>query len=321
MSTSGDHRGDERPDVDVAIVGGGPAGLSAALMLGRCLRRVILFDAGRPRNVRARGVHGLIGHEGLAPGTLLAQTREQLRAYETVEVRLGAPEGEVRDAWKRAGGFVVLAGDGSRIDCRKLLLATGMVDELPAIPGIVALWGRSVFPCPYCDAYEFRGQRLGVLGGGEGAATLARLLTTWSDDVTVFTGLPPWLQQQQQDWLGRKGVRFLAERVTGLQAEGDRLRRVLRADAPPVPCDALFLSGGQHQRSPLVSKLGCAIGPRGTVETGKCESTNVPGLFVAGDASDDAQLVVVAAAEGAEAAIEINRSLSREDFERETTVE
>jgi thioredoxin reductase len=314
MATSGDDRGDERPDqVDVAIVGGGPAGLSAALMLGRCLRRVILFDAGRPRNVRARGVHGLIGHEGVAPGQLLAQTREQLRAYETVEVRLGAPEGEVRDAWKQAaGGFGVLTGDGSRIGCRKLLLSTGMVDELPAIPGIGELWGRSVFPCPYCDGYEFRGQRLGVLGGGEGAATLARLLTTWSDDVTVFTGLPP----QQQDWLGRKGVRFLAERVTGFQAEGDRLRRVLRADAPPVPCDALFVSGGQHQRSPLVSKLGCAIGPRGTVETGKCESTNVPGLFVAGDASDDAQLVVVAAAEGAEAAIEINRSLSREDDDR-----
>jgi thioredoxin reductase len=319
MATSGDHRRDER--VDVIIVGGGPAGLSAALMLGRCLRRVILFDAGRPRNVRARGVQGLLSRDGVAPSELLAMARAQLRPYETVEVRLGAPEGEVRDAWKQDGGFGVLTGDGRRVGGRKLLLATGMVDELPAIPGIGELWGRSVFPCPYCDAYEFRGRRLGVLGGGEGAANLARLLTTWSDDVTVFTGLPPWLQQQQQDWLGRKGVRFLAERVTGFDAEGDRLRQVLRADAPPVPCDALFVSGGQHQRSPLVQKLGCGVGPRGTVETGKCESTNVPGLFVAGDASDDAQLVIVAASEGAEAAIEINRSLSREDFERETIVE
>jgi thioredoxin reductase len=135
-----------------------------------------------------------------------------------------------------------------------------------------------------------------IVGGGPAglSVALARLLTSWSDDVTVFA----------------------AEEVTGFVAEGDHLRQVLRAGAPPVPCDALFVSGGQHQRSPLVQKLGCAIGPRGTVETGKCESTNVPGLFVAGDASDDAQLVVVAAAEGAEAAIEINRALSREAFER-----
>jgi len=299
---------------DVVIVGGGPAGLSAALMLGRCCRGVIVFDAGRPRNAKARGVQGLLSRDGTAPSELLALARAQLRPYDTVEVRLGAPRGEVRDAWKADGGFGVLAGDGRRVACRKLLLATGMVDELPPIPGIGDLWGRSVFPCPYCDAYEFRGQRLGVLGAGEAAATLARLLTTWSDDVTVFTGLPPSLEQPQQDWLDRKGVCFLSEPVTGFVADGDRLKQVLRAGAPPVPCEALFLSGGQHQRSPLVQKLGCAIGSRGTVETGKCESTNVPGLFVAGDASDDAQLVVVAAAEGAEAAIEINRSLSREDY-------
>ena len=199
-------------------------------------------------------VNGLLSRDGMAPSELLAVARAQLRPYDTVEVRLGAPRGEVRDAWKADGGFGVLAGDGRRVACRKLLLATGMVDELPPIPGIGDLWGRSVFPCPYCDAYEFRGQRLGVLGAGEAAATLARLLTTWSDDVTVFTGLPPSLEQPQQDWLDRKGVCFLSEPVTGFVADGDRLKQVLRAGAPPVPCDALFLSGGQHQRSPLVAE-------------------------------------------------------------------
>jgi thioredoxin reductase len=296
--------------VDVVVVGGGPAGLSAALMLGRCCREVIVFDAGRPRNAVARGVHGFLSREGTPPAELLAIAREQLGRYDTVELRRAA----VRDARRTPHGFVVTPAEGPEVACRKLVLATGVVDELPDIPGVADLWGRSVFPCPYCDAYELRGRPLGVLGGGEPAATLARVLTTWSDEVTVFTGVPEQIDDQLLARLRERGVRFAGERVLGLEAHDGSLVRVRLEGRGPVACQALFVSGGQHQRSPLIARLGCDIGERGTVETGKCESTNVPGLFVVGDASHDAQLVVVAAAEGAQAACEINRSLSREEF-------
>jgi thioredoxin reductase len=296
--------------VDVIVVGGGPAGLSAALMLGRCCRTVVVFDAGRPRNAAARGVNGFLTREGMAPAELLASAREQLARYRTVELRRTA----ICDVGRTDRGFTVTPSQGPALACRKLVLATGVVDELPDIPGVADLWGRSVFPCPYCDAYEVRGQALGVLGDGERAATLARVLTTWSEDITVFTAAPDEIAGELLSLLGRRGVRFVAERVLGLEAEQGALVRVRLDGRAPVPCRALFVSGGQHQRSPLIQRLGCAIDERGIAETGECESTNVPGLFVVGDASRDVQLVVMAAAEGAQAACEINRQLSREAF-------
>jgi thioredoxin reductase len=297
---------------DVAIVGAGPAGLSAALLLGRCCRRVLICDAGPPRNAASRSLNGFLTRDGISPQELRRAGRAELARYETIEVR----ETLVADVSRRGDGFELVLADGGRARARKVLLATGVVDELPAIAGVPELWGRGVFPCPYCDAYELRGRALGVLGRGESALALCRALTSWTDAITLFSDGPPELGEVDLGALRALGVAIVRERVQAVEGADGRLRRVLVAGAPPVACEGLFVSAGQHQRSPLVERLGCTLGPHGTVTTDRHGVTEVPGVYLAGDASEEVQFAIVAAAEGATAAFEINRALVRERFEQ-----
>jgi thioredoxin reductase len=190
-----------------------------------------------------------------------------------------------------------------------------VVDELPAIPGLAERWGRSVFPCPYCDAYEFRGRPLGVLGRGPAALGQARALTTWTERVTLFLssgGVSPADEAQRQA-LASRGVRIVDRPIRALEGAGPDLEAIRLDDGEVVACHALFLSEGQRQRSPLIEQLGCALGDGGcAVNTREHESTDIPGLYVAGDASKNLQLAIVAAAEGAEAGFAINLALVRE---------
>jgi thioredoxin reductase len=293
---------------EVAIVGAGPAGLSAALMLGRCCRRVLVCDAGRPRNPRS-AVRGFLTRDGTDPLALRRLGREQLARYPTVSVR----EAEVVDARHEHGGFTLALAGGGEVTARKLLLATGIIDELPPIAGLPALWGRRAFPCPYCDAYEFRGGRLGVLGHGAGALGLCRALCSYGAQLVLFCGGPTELAAHDEESLVTRDVRIECADILALE-DLEASVRVKLADRPAVECDALFVDTQQHQRSPLVARLGCRLNEKGIVETGLHESTNVPGLYVAGDASDNVQFAIVAAAEGAEAAFEINRALVRDAF-------
>lgn len=297
-------------EYEIAIIGGGPAGLSAALVLGRCCRRVLLCDGGNPRNERSRGVHGFLSRDGVSPATLRRLSRKQLQRYSSVVVR----EVTVSGAQRVDDGFSLEFRDNTRTRVRKLLLATGIVDELPRIPGIRALWGRGVFPCPYCDAFEYRGGCLGVLGRGSDALALCRSLTAWTDNVTLFSNGPSELAFDQEQSLYDNGVRIISVPIDVV--EGRRQLEYIRLGEKKMRCDALFVSSSQRQKSALIESFGCHIGASGCVETGEHESTNVPGLYVAGDASSNVQFAIVAAAEGAEAAFAINRTLVREDFDR-----
>lgn len=297
------------PRFDAVIVGGGPAGLSAALILGRCRRHILLCDDGQPRNARSRALHGFLTRDGVQPSELLNIGREQLRTYPTVQTS----EVQVRDARRSADHFELTLADGARITCRKLLLATGVTDDLPAVAGLPELYGTSVFHCPYCDGWEVRDQSIAIYGEGNSAAGLALELTAWSRHLVACTDGAP-MPQRDADRLAAHGIAVRQEPIERLEAVDGTLERIIFKAGPHHLCRALFFSTGSHQRSDLAARLGCTFTEKGAVATGEYETTNVPGLYVAGDASRLIHLAIVAAAEGAQAAFAINTSLLKEDL-------
>jgi thioredoxin reductase len=294
---------------DCIIVGGGPAGLSAALMLGRCRRRVLVCDTGRQRNLRSRGMHAYLTRDGILPAEYLRIARDEVAEYETIEFA----DLEIVEACREGGRFQVMGADGSRLWSRKLLIASGVQDEMPDLDGIDELYGISVHHCPYCDAYEWRDRALAVYGCGDQGPGLALSLTAWSKDVLLCTDGTP-LADGEEERLARAGIAVRNEPILRLEGTDGLLERIRFERGAPAERSALFFSCAQRQCSPLAERLGCRFTDRGTVDTGKCEATNVPGLYVAGDASKEAQFVIVAAAEGAEAGMAIHKALMDEDL-------
>jgi thioredoxin reductase len=288
------------------IVGGGPAGLSAALVLGRCRRRVLVCDDGRPRNAASRAVHNFLGREATPPAELLRIARRELRPY-AVELR----HGRVVDAAARAGGFEVRLAGGGRARARKLLIATGVRDNCPDIEGIRSLIGRGVYYCSYCDGYTVRDRPLVALGRGVAGANLALALTTWSGDVTYCTNGTPKPRAGVCERLGACGIPVIATRLARVEGNG-RLEALITRRGRRIPCAGLFIQEGDRQQADLAERLGCRITRRGSVRTHAGGRTTVPSLFVAGDAADDVRAVIVAAAGGAKAAFAINEELRKE---------
>ena len=293
---------------DAIVIGGGPAGLSAALILGRCRRRVLVCDFGQPRNAASHAMHGYLTRDGVSPAEFLRLGREELAAY-GVEMLLR----QAVDAEVTPGGFDIVLGDGRRLSCRKLLLATGVVDRLPEVEGAREMYGRSLFHCPYCDGWESRDLPLAVIGSDHASAGLALGLKTWSADVVLCTG-GRRLATREAARLTDNGIPIRRERVLRFEGTDGRLERILFARGDPIERRAAFFHSGAHQKSSLAEHLGCDFDRRGSVRTNKLEGTRVPGLYVAGDASDDVQLVVVAAAEGAKAGFAINAALQKEEL-------
>lgn len=307
---------------DVIIAGGGPAGLNAALVLGRCRRRVLLCDLGRPRNAPSRGVNGFLTRDGIPPAELRRLARAELANYPSVELRDGA---EVVAAERHGGDggagegapprFAVTLSDGAELSARRLLLATGLEEELPQIEGLAGLWGQGVFDCPYCDGWEMRDAPLAVLGRGAAGRGLALELMAWSRDVVLCSDGPCGLDRTDRDRLARHGIALREERIARLEPaeDGGGLGAIRFADGSALPRRGLFIA--TRRRLPrLPRRLDLPLTHGGTVRTGRYEGTEVPGLFVAGDASRRVQFAIVAAAEGAMAAFAINNELLKEDL-------
>ena len=298
---------------ECVIVGGGAAGLSAALVLGRARRRTLLIDAGAQSNRAAHGIGGLLGFDGVPPAQLYARGRRELAEYPSVEVR----DAEVTGAARFDDGFRIDLASGSAEHTERILLATGMRYDYPALPGLDQLWGRSVFHCPFCHGWEVRDQPLAVLAQGERAVHMATLLRGWSDDVVLLTGGPAELTAQDRQRLDRAGIPVDERVVTELDAVDGELRAVVFADGSRCERHGLLVAAQLRQRSKIAAQLGVelvAAGPASpeAVAVDPMYRTSVPGVFAAGDVCTQMPQVASAIATGSAAAASVMASITEE---------
>jgi thioredoxin reductase len=288
---------------DCIVIGGGAAGLSAALVLGRARRRTLVIDAGEQSNRVAHGIGGLLGQDGRPPDEFYAAGRDELAAYPAVELR----PGEVVGAERNGDGIVLELADGERERARRVLLATGMDYRRPELPGIEERWGGSVFHCPFCHGWEVRERALGVLDRGETGVQRALLLRAWSDDVTLYSDGPAELDTDEAELLRGAGVDVDERPVAGLRGPGEELSAIVFADGSERDCGGLLVPVTLHQRTPLAAQLGATLVSKSplvadAVEVDEGFHSSVAGLFAAGDASGQMQSVANAIAAGSRAA-------------------
>jgi thioredoxin reductase len=292
---------------DVAIIGAGPAGLSAALVLGRARRRVVVIDAGEPRNAPAAHMQGFISRDGTPPAELLRSARAEVSGY-GVELL----EDRVVDA---TTGFALRLAGGRTVAARQLLLATGAADELPDVAGARERWGRDLLHCPYCHGWEVRDQPLGVLGTGPGSVEHAHLLRQWTEDLILFTHTQA-IAEDERATLAARGIAVADGTVERLVVSDDRLQAVQLADGRTVPRAALFIRPSLRAHPDgLAAALGCELLTEGLVRTDADGRTSVAGVWAAGNAANPRAQVITAAGEGSAVAIAINTALVRNDID------
>lgn len=298
---------------DVAVIGGGPAGLSAGVALSRALRSVVVIDAGEQRNLKADGVHGFLSREGMSPKDLVAAGREELARYGGTAVR-----GSVTSVSRDGENFVLRLDDGSTRTARRLLIASGITDELPELPGVAERWGRDVLYCPYCHGWEIRNQRVGLLASDSHSVLQALTFRQWSPDVTLFLNDSLVLSQGEEEQLQARSVHVVEGRVQELDIANDKLAGVTLDGGRTVPLDVLAVSPAAVSNANILQRLGlepCGLeeGEGTRLETDDAGLTSCPGVWAAGNATDVSAQVMTAAAAGLKAAAAINADLVLSD--------
>lgn len=300
---------------DCIIVGGGAAGLSAALVLGRARKRTLLVDAGQQSNLAAHGIGGLLGHDGRSPAELYEIGRRELAAYPSVELRTG----EVTTGERTDGGFAVRLADGTRERTRRVLLATGMEYRPPELPGLEQLWGGSAFHCPFCHGWEMRDQPLAVLARGPRAVHSALLLHGWSDDIVVLTDGPDELEDDDRARLADANITIDARSVAELESTDGELRAVVFDDGTRLGRKGVLVATTLRQRSTLAEQLGAeSADPTPVAENPIAVDgfyrTTAAGVFAAGDLSVQMPQVAAAIASGSHAGAAVVQSLMADEY-------
>ncbi len=305
---------------DVLVIGGGAAGLSAAQMLGRSRRSVAVIDSGEPRNAPARGVHGFLSRDGINPRELLAIGRAEAEQYGVAIV----PGRVVATSGNAAQGFEATLDDGTKLRGRLLLITTGLVDELPDIPGLRERWGKDVLHCPFCHGWEVQDQAIGIVGNGPWSVHQALLFRQWSSNITLFLNnrvAPSGLETEQ---LAARGVKVVGGAVESVRVEQDRLRGIALAGGPEIAVDALVVGPRVHARLEAFAGLGLAPSERpsgaGTyLATDADGATSVQGVWAAGNVADLKAQVLASAATAAWTAVVINNHLMAQELAADVT--
>lgn len=292
---------------DVLVVGGGAAGQSAALVLSRARRSVVLVDAGQPRNAPAAHMHGYLSRDGMPPRELLAAGADEVARYGGTIL-----SGVVSNVSRTSSGFSVALADGGNLTTRRLLVATGLRDQLPSVDGVRARFGRDVLHCPYCHGFEVRDRKVGVLGGSPNSFHQVQLVRQWADDVVYFPHTEQ-LTADQREQLVARAIGVVEGEVTGLEVQDDRLCGLVVDGTGLIRRDAVFVAPRFMASSDLLIQLDCETDSNGWVIVDTTGRTSVPGVWAAGNAVNPRAQVITAAGEGSAAAITINNDLVEED--------
>lgn len=295
---------------DVIIIGGSYAGLAAGMSLGRSLRKVLILDAGQPCNLQTPRSHNFLTQDGQTPAQIADIARAQVLHYPTVHLR----ETWATAAQEVSDGFQVNTMEGQVFQARKLLLATGIKDQMPSIPGFAESWGISVLHCPYCHGYEVKQQELGVLANGAVAFELARLIEHWSSGLTLFTNGPLDMEKAQLEKLQAKNIRIIEMPIRALEHQTGYLQNIHFADGSSYALTALFARIPFTQSSTIPAQLGCAFTEHGHIEVNDFKKTSVPNVFAAGDNSSPVRAVAAAIGAGTAAGAFINHEFIVEEF-------
>jgi thioredoxin reductase len=293
---------------DCIIVGGGPAGLNAAVVLGRCRRKVLVFDSSTYRNKHSHGMHNYLTRDDILPTDFL-----QIAVKETHKYGVKILKRKVTSARKNEQGLFDVKDDhGGIYKAKKLLIATGLFDNIPEVPGFKELYGKSVHHCPYCDAWEVRDKEIGIYARNKNGFELALAMKGWSNKVTYYSDGKNKLKPVEVETLMLNDIPIVSYPIERLEAKDEKLKAVVFKNGESRKCDAIFFVNGYKQQCDLVETFGCNMTKNGVVLTNRYQQTNIEGLYVAGDASKDMHFVVVAAAEGAKAGVIINKELQKE---------
>ncbi len=297
---------------DVLIIGGGPAGLSAALSLGRMGRTALVCDDGRPRNAPSAHMNNFPGHDGLSPSAWRDEVRKNLQKYPTIHFQAG----RVETVKKEGAAFIAEFSSGERTKFRKVILAYGVRDNLPPVPGLAELWGKAVFHCPYCHGFEVRGHALGMVANGDIAAHMAPMIYSLSQDLILFTNGPAQLKDEVRALLSSRGVRVIEDSIAALETQGETLRAVKLQNGETVSRDALFWSPSLPYtlKSSIGRALGCELTETGLYQADILGKTSVSGVFAAGDNANMMHSVLNAASAGQRAGAGAVFELVNEDL-------
>ncbi|WP_420387843.1 NAD(P)/FAD-dependent oxidoreductase [Roseivirga sp.] len=294
---------------DVIVVGGSYSGLSAAMTLGRSLRKTLIIDSGKPCNRYTPHSHNFITHDGRKPAEIASLALEQVLKYDTVEFKSGL----VTQGKKTQDGFQILTSDGEQFTTKRLIIASGLKDLLPEIPGLLDCWGKSVIHCPYCHGYEVRMEKTGILASGDMAHHYAQLISHWTQELSIFTNGPHHLTDEQLESITKHGIPIIETEVQEIFHDKGQINELLLKDGSRHPLKAIYHGPRFEQHSPLSEQLGCELTDHGLIKVDPLQRTTIHGVSACGDASN-MRSVSVAVSSGTVAGSGVNYDMILESF-------